>query len=124
MSKLLKWKELSLDLKDIKAEEAVLRRDLCEQIIAEAEMANGRVTITIHQDGYEVKATQTLSYTIDVAALGTIWDGLSQVEQDCVVMKPSLSLAAYKKLPEDSLLHEAIVSKLAMPTLKAELERI
>lgn len=116
-----KWKELSTRLKQIKEEEADLRRAICEEIIAGAEMTNGRVTVKDYLDDYAVKAVQTLSYTIDVAALGTIWEGLSQAEQDAVVMKPSLSLAAYKKLPEDALLHEAVVSRLAMPTLSAEL---
>jgi hypothetical protein len=115
-----KWKELSLKLKRIKEEEADLRREICQVVIADAEMKNGRVTVKDYYDGMEVKATQTLSYTIDVAVLGTVWEHLSPEEQDAIVMKPSLSLAKYKKLPEDSLLHEAVISKLAMPTLLAE----
>lgn len=114
------WKKLSQKLKALKTQEAEIRRDICEQILADAEMTNGRVTVKDNYDGYAIKATQTLSYTIDVGVLGTVWEALSYAEKDCVVMKPSLSLAAYKQLPPDSLLHEAVVTRLAMPTLAAE----
>ena len=118
------WKELSLQLKRIKDKEADIRRTICEAIIAGKEMVKGRVTVKEHVQGYDVSATQTLGYTIDVAVLGTIWEGLSPAEKECVNMKPTLALAAYKLLPEESLLHEAIVTRMSMPVLKAELENI
>ena len=114
------WKALSLQLKKLKGEEADMRREICEEIIADTEMKNGRVTVKDHMDGYDIKAVQTLSYTLDVAVLGTIWKHLSECEQACVQMVPKLKLAPYKNLPEDSLLHEAIVTRLAMPVLTAE----
>jgi hypothetical protein len=116
------WKVKSQQLKKLKADEADMRREICEEIIAGAPMDNGRVTIKTHADGYAIKAVQTLSFSIDVAALGAIWEHLTPEEQDCVVMKPTLNLTKYKQLTGASLLHEAVVSRLAMPTLQAELE--
>ena len=114
------WKALSAKLKELKEEEATLRRFICDAIIGDKGMVNGRVTVKDIIDGYDVKAVQALSYTIDVPALGTIWNDLSAIEQDCVKMKPTLELAKYRKIHETSLFHEAIVSKLAMPVLTAE----
>jgi hypothetical protein len=122
MADLHRWKHLQQELKKIKAEEADLRRELCAEIIGGTQMVNGRVTVKTHLDHYEVKAVQTLSYSIDQAALSAIWDELTPEEKACIKMKPELALGDYKKLPEDSLLHEAVVSRLAMPTLTAELE--
>ena len=115
-----KWKELATRLKSLKEEEADLRRDICAELIAGVEMKNGIATYKGNVEGYDVTAKQSLSFSLDVAALGTIWDELSQAEQDCIELKPTLKIGPYKKLPEDSLLHEAVVSRLAMPTLKAE----
>ena len=115
-----KWKELATRLKSLKEEEANLRRDICAELIAQTEMVNGIATYKGNVEGYDVVAKQSLSFSIDVAALGTIWDELSQAEQDCVEMKPTLKIGPYKKLPEDALLHEAVVTKFAIPTLKAE----
>ena len=114
------WLALSARLKQIKEEEAFLRRAICEIVIGDKGMVNGRVTVKDVIDGYDVKAVQALSYTIDVPALGTIWNDLSDAEQDCIKMKPTLELAKYRKMAEASLLHEAIVSKMAMPVLTAE----
>ena len=124
MKSIHEWKELSLRLRRIKAEEAEIRREICESIIGNAEMVNGRVTIKSSQEGYAITAVQTLGYTVDIAVLGNIWEALSTQEQECIQMKPTLIQGKYKALPEESLLHEAIVTRMAMPTLKAENEGI
>lgn len=115
-----KWKELSTRLRALKEEEADLRRDICAELIAQTEMVNGIATYKGNVEGYDVIAKQSLSFSLDIAVLDSIWDGLTQAEQDCVEMKPTLKIGPYKKLPEDALLHEAIVTRMAMPTLKAE----
>lgn len=124
MESIAKWKEMSLRLKKLKQEESELRRELCDEILAGYEMSNGRLTVKDHLEGFEVKATQTLSYTIDVAILSTVYDALNPSEQACIKWEPKLKLAEYKKLPEDSLLNEAVITRLAMPTLTADPEAV
>lgn len=117
MNVLETWKDLQVRLKALKEEEADTRRSLCSEIIADAPMKNGRTTVRSVMYGYPVKAVQTLSYSLDLAVLGNIWDSLSPVERAAVKMKPTLQEGKYKKLPEDSILHEAVVTRLGMPTL-------
>lgn len=118
MDRLSRWIKMSADLKLIKAQEADLRRELCAEIIADAQMKKGRCTVKSELEGRTVKAVQTLGYTIDEAALASIWEALSETDKTALKMKPTLKLAQYKKLSEYSLLHEAVISKLAMPTLE------
>ena len=120
MLNIAKWKELELSLKVLKSKEADMRRVICSYIINKKEMVKGRVTVKDRVEGYDVKATQTLNYSFDLAVLGTVWKELTQAEKDCVKMKPEIVLGDYKKLPDDSLLHEAVITKLGMPTLDVE----
>jgi len=122
MSIITEWKELSTKLKWLKTKEADLRRTVCKIVIGDTPMVNGRVTVKKQLEGFAVKAIQTLGYSVDKAALGVIWKELSPTEKACIKMVPELKIGEYKKLPEDSLLHEAIVTKHAMPTLEAEIQ--
>ena len=119
-TKLSTWYEMSKLLKATKIREAELRRELCEEFIGNTPMVNGRVTVKGHQEHFEFKAVQALTYRVDQAALETLWNNLTDLEKAAIVYKPSLSLTAYKKLPEDCLIHEAVTSTLSMPTLQLE----
>ncbi len=121
-TKLETWYEMSVLLKQTKTREAELRRELCEAFIGETEMVKGRVTVKGDERHLAWKAVQALSFSIDAASLHAMWSELSEVEKECIKHTPGLNLTAYKKLPEDSLLHEAVISKLAMPTLTAEIK--
>lgn len=118
MSKIEKWKALALQLKAVKEEELQLRKELAAEVIANTEMKNGMVTVREVVDGYPCKAVQALNHRLDLGVLGSIWENLTEVEKAVVKMKPTLQTGPYKKLPEDSLLHEAVVSSLATPTLE------
>lgn len=118
MNKIAKWKELASKLKSVKEEELQLRKEIAAEVIAHAEMVNGRVTVRETLEGYPCKAVQALNYRLDLGVLGSIWENLSEVEKAAVKMKPTLQTGPYKKLPEDSLLHEAVISTLATPTLE------
>lgn len=124
-TKLEIWYEMSRLLKETKEREAELRRELCEDFIGKTEMVNGRVTVkgTDVDSLLEYKAVQTLSFNIDQAVLGTIWPGMSDIEKAVFKMKPTLQLRPYKALPENSIVHESIIAKLAMPTLTIEFGR-
>lgn len=120
MSQISEWSRLATQLKEIKAKEAELRRELCALIIAATPMKNGRVTVKQNLDGFACKAIQTLSFKVDQAVLANIWETLQPVEKQAIKFVPDLRLKEYKALPSDSLLHEAITTSLAMPTLEAK----
>lgn len=114
------WKKLQTELKITKANEATARREICEAIGTDVDLSEkGRATVKTHLQGFNLKAVYTLSYSIDKAALASVWDKLSPAERDAIKLVPELKLADYKKLPEDALLHEAVTAKPAMPTLEA-----
>ena len=115
-----KWKDMSVRLKKLKDDEAELRRDICAELVAGIEMKKGIATYKGNVEGFDITAKQALGYSLDIAALGVIWDSLSDLEIACIKMEPKIVIGNYKKLPEDSLLHEAVISKMAMPTLLAE----
>jgi len=115
-----KWKDMSVRLKKLKADEAELRRDICAELVDGIEMKKGIATYKGNVEGFDITAKQALGYSLDIAALGVIWDSLSDLEIACIKMEPKIVIGNYKKLPEDSLLHEAVISKMAMPTLLAE----
>lgn len=119
MSKIADWFQLSQQLKSVKEKEAALRRELVEEIIAGRELVNGRLTVKETVDGFQCKAVQELSYNLDESVLGTVWNNLSQAEKAVIKLKPTLIVGAYKKLPSGLLIHEAVTTKLAMPTLEA-----
>ena len=115
------WAETQAKLKTLKAVEALMRREICTEILAERGMQDGRVTVSENFANFRAKATQSLSYKVDDKALRAIWPELTEFEQAAVVYKPSLAMAVYKKLPYDSLLQDVITTTLAMPTLKVEI---
>ena len=119
-NKLEYWAELQRKLKSLKEEEMNLRRELCVGIIADSPLENGRVTVKGQVGDLSYQASQVLGYTVDQATLSTIWGSLSPEEREAITYKPSLGLAKYRKLGEDSLLHEAVTARLAAPTLKVE----
>ena len=121
-TKLQTWHEMATLLKVTKDREAELRRELCDELIGGAPMDKGRVTVKgIDSDSnLQFTAVQTLSHRVDTSILDTLWSSMTELDKNAVVYKPALALAAYKKLPLNSLLHEAVITTLAMPTLKVE----
>lgn len=115
-----KWVEVSERLKILKEEEAQLRRDICAELIAGTAMDKGKAKVTSIMNNYKVVAVQSLSYSIDKTILRAIWADLTVVEKECIKTEPRVWETKYKNLGEHSLLHEAITSRLGMPTLKAE----
>jgi hypothetical protein len=111
------WKELQKDLKRIKAREMELRKEICANILEGIELPASK---KLEHAGERITAKQTLSYAIDESTLNTMWADLSNEEQSAIRFKPNLAMREYKKLPEDSILHEAVTCKPAAPTLKVE----
>ncbi len=98
----------------------ILRNQIVDIILQDAKMENGTVTLRTTVEGKAVKAVRKLSYRLDEAALSTIWNYLPESDKACIKLKPTLQAAKYKKLLHNSMLHEAVVSKLAAPTLEVK----
>ena len=117
MDRYLEWHILDANLKRLKKEEADLRRKLCADLF---EGRQGNFKAIEEHDGIKVTATSKTTTKLDVEAYNQIHGELTQEDKNCVEFKPTLKKRDYNKLSEDSLLHEAIVEKPAMPTLKVE----
>lgn len=119
MDKYETWYKMSLELKRIKAEEAALRRELCEELF---DGKVGEFRVKEEFDDYIVTAESKVTRKLDSPQLDSIWDQLSPAEQGAIIHKPSLVLRNYRKLPDHCLLHSCITESPAMPTLKLEVK--
>lgn len=117
MNKMQTWANAKRQLGLYKKTEADLRREICGDLLIDVEFEKGIARRKTTYLGYEVKAEQKLSYAIDFDVLKQIWEDLSEEDRECLKKTVTLDLTKYKKLPENSLFHDAIVSKSAMPTL-------
>ncbi len=110
----IEWQHMATELRLLKARESKLRDKLTEQIFL-GEGAHKTTTVIIGD--FRVKATAKLSNRIDEAVFSAIQTELSDEELSAVKFKPSLVANMYKKLPEDTLLNEAVIMKPGKSTL-------
>ena len=116
VGKLRQWVEARKQMEYWKAAEVELRRSICLDIL-DGDFSER--TVKAEYDGVPVKVSQRSTRSIDQAALSTLWPELEEEAKNCIDFKPSLKLANYRKLSQDSLLHEAITEKPSpTPTLE------
>lgn len=115
VDKILEWKQMASQLKQIKEAEAKMRREIVSEICGD-EYGSKKVVV----EGYEIKANNKVTTSLDAHAFMAIDDELTAEEKLAVKHTPSLIMANYKKLPSHSLLHDAVVVKPAMPTLSID----
>ena len=109
------WLEATANLKAAKKEELRLR----DLIVGDVLQDKFEGAVTRNDDGFKVVATAKLTRSIDRVVLESIWEGLSDVEKNCIDYKPSLKLADYKKIEASGgALLEAITVKPAQASLK------
>lgn len=121
MRDIAEWKQLQTTLKITKANEATARREICDEVGAGIDLSEkGRETVRTHVQGFDLKAVFTLNYSLDLDMLAQVWPQLNEADKAAVKMKPTLHEPTYKKLPDESLLHTAITTKPAAPTLEAK----
>lgn len=115
--KYLKWLKTYSAYKKLEAEELKLRKEICYDILQ-----NRTPPITIiklsDNNKWRLKTRQSVRYNIDEPVFTVIKDSLSIQEKRAIKHKPTLKLKEYKQLPEDSLLHQAIIEKPTTPELK------
>lgn len=119
MDVIQQWYTLKQELARIKKEEAALRRRICETLFNGRQ---GEFTVETETDDYTLKATSKVSRSIDETTLKSLLPELSEEEKTCVRWKASLDTRRWRKLPDNSLLNQAVVEKPAMPTLTLEVK--
>lgn len=119
MSILQEWVKVATQLKALKVQEDSLRRELAGITLEGMPFEKGRIVKKQTISGYLLKTEQKLSYSLDVDMVEHIWDTLNEDEKACIKTKVVLWDTAYKKLPENSKLHEAVTSKPSMPSITA-----
>ena len=109
------WIEASARLKEAKAEELRLRNAICDTHL-EDKLEGSK---TDRFGDLKITTTARLNRSIDTEVLDAIWDDLTLEEQDCVIYKPSLVLANYKRIEQSGgKLLEAVTVKPGQASLK------
>lgn len=119
MNKYLVWRQMSIKLKALKAEEMKMRKELCIEIF-DGQLGEATKKFEI-DEGYTVHAKSGVSHKLDERLVNQMFNEFSEEDKNALKFKPSLKLREYKKLGDDSLLHEAVEVKPSAPTLKVEL---
>lgn len=115
IDKFERWKKLSETLKDVKAREMILRKEIAADIL------EGLVPPCKHKmefGVYNILVENTISHNVDRDVVNSIFGDLSIEDKEALKFNPELKLREYKKLPKDSLLHEAVTTKPSAPTIK------
>lgn len=115
-SLLMGYKELQDSMALLKEREMEVRRTIAGILLEGKEPG----THTSQVGDIIVKATRALNHSLDVEKMLELQSKMSPAEQNCIVLKPQLSLTEYKKLPYDErkVIDECIVVKDAAPTIK------
>ena len=111
--KLLEYKEVSEQLKKIKALEMSLRVEICDELLRDKEEGTHKMYI----DGVDVKAVCNLNMRLDVDELAMLAGKLTPEELEAIDYKPSLSKTKYKKLSSTSNIDNCIIVTPAAPSL-------
>jgi len=122
MNKYLEWKQLSSDLKELKAKEMKMRKELCYEMFKGEQ---GQIKIK-HEFEFEnttflAVADGKIGYKLDESLVNQMFSEFSDEEKNVLNFKPVLKLAAYKQLRADALLHDAVTTVQAAPTLSVEI---
>ena len=109
---------LASQLKSLREEEAAIRRDICDHLLAGKEAGTHKFNF----GNLKVKAVKSYSYSLDQELVAQmIEDGeFADDELEAIKTKYELSLSAYKKLEASDNLDDCITVKDAMPTLTVE----
>ncbi len=117
--RLKEWRKLARLLAKYKKSEFALRKDIAEATLKPDDfnaLGNGKVTVEDGNTEYAIVRNTVLG--VDKAVLEAIYQDLSDEEKAVIKYEPKLDLRKYRNLPEDSILHDAVVSRLAAPIIK------
>lgn len=116
--KIEEYLEVKANLDKYKKLESEMRVAILEEAFPNASEG----TLNSFAGEYQIKGTFKMTHKLDASLVEENYDDMSKEEKECISFKPSLSLAAYKKLDEDDgyLLNECITVSPAMPSLKIQ----
>lgn len=114
-SKFERWQELSGILKTVKVEEMKLRKELAAEYLIDQVPP---CKIDLYVGSIKIRVENGVSHALDAEVVNQIFEDLNDEEKSAMQFKPSLKLREYKKLPNDSLLKEAVTVKPSAPTIK------
>ena len=114
------WFKLTGNLKQLKAEESDLRKNIFEKVFTSPKEGINKIPL---QGGWQLEANVPYTRTIDKAAFVAIQQQLIQngIKTDVLVeMKPSLVLSVYRKLSDDQKLmfNQCLTTKQGSPSFK------
>jgi hypothetical protein len=113
-----KWRALAARATKLKLEEQELRAEICNELTEGQAAIKGMIRVKFELGDYKYTAEQGLTYKLDQDVLLSIWNDLTETDQACIQRKPTLWESGYKKLPDNSLLHEAVSTRHSMPSFK------
>lgn len=113
--KILEWKAAKNALALAKETEMTLRKEICGVILVK----RPKGATHFKNYGFDLIATGKFGeLKIQKDLLADILPKLTKDEKDCIRYKPELVSKNYKLLPENSILHQAVVSKDGTPDLQ------
>lgn len=118
---LKKWQSAKKKLNEWKKKEMELRRGVIQKLFGELEEG----TKTLEQDGYKLKVSTSMNYTLEEALLPAVEEALMKlgiIPKTVITYKPKLVVRAYKSLEGQAkeIMDEAITAKLGSPSFKME----
>lgn len=125
ISALSKLEVLNQQIAALKEEELALRKEIFEACFENP--VEGTNSFNLN-GGYVVKFTHKINRTLDMAALPTVRELLTEANvnvDDLIRMKPELSVTTYKKLPDSArqIMDMAITSKPGTPSYEIVLPK-
>jgi len=118
VEQLAKWEHMSQELKELKAKEMELRKEICKEFVNSIpSWQEGKIRVKTSVNPFNVKVEQGLNYKLNTQVLAQIWDDLSTEERECIKLKPVLIEPEYKTLDDSAILHEAVTTSLSAPVL-------
>lgn len=112
--KITKWQELKTQMEDIQNQERAIRKEITDFILEDK--IEGSKTIKFN--GSKLTATAVLNYSIDKSALEVFYSQLTEADLASIEYKPSINASKFRKLSEQSLMHEIVSVKPGMSQLK------
>lgn len=115
--KCIDWLAASKKLKEAKAEEIKLRKEICTELFGTKE---GEFTEKQEDKVFSIKGTSKITTSLDQEKLIELAKDelLDQDDVDCFTQVYKMSEAKVKKRPKESNLWKAIEQKPATPTLE------
>lgn len=119
MSELLndirEWNGLKHEIDKLQKLEYALRESIAKKLL-DGKLEGSKTSVV--EDTLKMQATAVINYRVDRAELDLIKDELSETEWAALNFRPEVKVAAFRKLENDSKLHDAITSSPGRYQLK------